>query len=176
MDDELKTLRARDRDFQEAASLVGPDEHFEISEVESSHGVSVSVEYGWVGDPMSSGVPEDHRIHRAKLLRSVAPRQHLDSYRVEPTPAGQQPTRASTRRNWRPHQMVLVICKNPHPARRRVRRRARRSSVPGVVDGDASSMSGGGSSPRRTAAILAVWAGVLPQQLPITATPAARAR
>ena len=71
MDDELKTLCARDPNLQEAASLVGPDEYLQIFKVESSHGVSVGVENGWVADPMPSGAPEDHRIHTAKLLEAL---------------------------------------------------------------------------------------------------------
>lgn len=68
MHDEFKAFRARYRDLQEAAGLVGAYEHFEISKIESSHGVPVGVEYGSVSDPMSSGAPEDHGVHEVKLL------------------------------------------------------------------------------------------------------------
>ena len=68
MHDELKALRLRDSDLQEASGLVGADEHLEIVNVESSHGVPVGVEHGVVTDPVSSGAPEDHGVHMAKLI------------------------------------------------------------------------------------------------------------
>ena len=71
MNDEFKAFSARHRHLQEAAGVIGTDEHFEISEIESSHRVPVGVEYGSVGDPMSPGAPEDHGVHEAKLLAAV---------------------------------------------------------------------------------------------------------
>ena len=71
MHDEFKAFRTRHPDLQEAASLVGAYEHFEVSKIESSHGVSVGVEYGSVSDPMSPGAPEDHGVHEVKLLGAI---------------------------------------------------------------------------------------------------------
>lgn len=73
MHNEIEAFGARNGDLQEAPGFVGADEHVEISKIESSHRVSVGVEYGSVRDPVSSGAPEDHGVHAVKLLGVLHP-------------------------------------------------------------------------------------------------------
>jgi len=67
MDDELDALGNRETDLEEAAGVVGADDHREVVEGEDSDWAAVGVEDLFVGDAVLASARDDHRIHDVNL-------------------------------------------------------------------------------------------------------------
>jgi hypothetical protein len=67
MDDEVESIANRNPDLKQAPVLIGSDQHHDITEVEYSDWVPVSVQRILVSDPMFAGAVQNHGIHSVKL-------------------------------------------------------------------------------------------------------------